>query len=134
MSHLFFDAYTRFGPAPNQHFHRPWTLQHLIDEMHHCSISAALVSSTGQVQCNAQLENLRLVTTLEPYDYLFPTWNVMPHWSGDFPEPAELMYLMNQHDIRAVTLHPTTNDWRLRSRTSRPLLEALQQSRTLTVV
>jgi predicted TIM-barrel fold metal-dependent hydrolase len=133
MSRIFFDAYTRFGPAPNQHFHRPWTLQHLIDEMHHCSISAALVSSTAQTQYDAQLENLRLIEALKPYDYLFPIWNVMPHWAGDFPEPAELTSLMQQHNIRAVMLHPTTNGWRLMSRTSRPLLELLQQSRTLTI-
>lgn len=134
MSTIFFDAYTRIGPRRGNHSHHPWSLQHLLDEMNHCSISGALVASTGQLQYDCMYENQRLVETLSAYDHLFPIWNVMPHWSGDFPHPDELRASMREHDIRAITLHPNTNAWSVRSRTSRPLLEMIAREGCLTIL
>lgn len=131
---LYFDAFTRFGPRKGKHPRHPWTLDHLIDELRHCSISAAMVATTRQLLYNAMFENRRLCEHLKPHEHLFPIWNVLPHWSGDFAEPDELERLMAQHDIRCVTIHPETNRWEVRSSTSRPLLEVLERTRTLTIV
>lgn len=130
----FFDAFTQFGPKSNMHGSHPWSLDHLVAEMQHCSISGALVGSTMCLQYDAMLENRRLTERLACYDFLFPIWNVMPHWTGEFPEPRKLAKLMRESGIRAVRLHPRTNGWTLLSESSRPLLKELQRSRTLSII
>ncbi len=134
MPALFFDAYTRFGPKPSQHPKQPYTLEQIVGEMRHCSISGGLVASMAQTAYDAMLENRRLVEKLRPYDFLFPIWNALPHWTGEFPEPTELTRLMRDADVRAVALNPVANGWRVTSRTSWPLLEELERTQTLTIV
>src|SRR5690625_3049563 len=46
---LYFDAFTRIGPRRHKHPQARWSLDHLLDEMNHCSISGALVSYTLSV-------------------------------------------------------------------------------------
>ena len=130
----YFDAFTQFGPRPRSHGSQPWTLDHLIAELQHCSISGALVACTMQTQYDAMHENRRLSKTLEPYDWLFPIWNVHPHWTHEMPAPDDLVKMLGDHDVRAVTIYPQTNQWFLGSATSRPLFDALQKSRTLTII
>lgn len=134
MPPIYFDAFTRFGPKPRKHPKHPYTLTQLVAEMHHCSISGAMVAATAQTMYDAMFENVRLIETLKPYDFLFPLWNVHPHWSCDFPEPSELTRLMQQHDVRAVTIHPSTNGWQLASRCNKPLLDELERARTPVIV
>jgi predicted TIM-barrel fold metal-dependent hydrolase len=131
---VFFDAYTRFGPKPNQHAAQPWTLEHLIDELDHCSISGALVTSTQCSIYDPMHENRLLSLALEDHENLFPLWNVIPHWTGEFPKPDALLAEMTANGVAAVTICPKTNGWNLMSATSEPLLRALEQSRTLTIV
>ena len=111
MSTLFFDAYTCFGPRVNAHGQHPWTLQHLIDELNHCSISAALVASTAQFTYDVMLENRRLLDQLAEHDWLHPIWNAMPHWTGETPDPAAFVKRMDEHGVRAVMLCPKANAW-----------------------
>src|SRR5690242_5383052 len=108
----FFDAYTCIGPRTvNGHGSHPWSLQHLLDEMQHCSISGALVASTGQIVYNAMHENLRLSERLAKYDHLFPIWAAHPHWLDDFPSPDRLAQALAQHRVRAVLARPMPNGW-----------------------
>jgi len=134
MPFMFFDAYTCFGPRPNSHGKHPWTFQHLTDELDHCSISGALAASTAQTIYDANFENLRLSEKLSGHDNLFPIWTVMPHWTGEFPEPAEMTRLVNDHGVRAVQLHPKNNGYPLNSEMTVPLLEELQRTETLTII
>lgn len=134
MSILFFDAFTKIGPRPKFHGSHPWSLRHLTDEMSHCSISGALVSSTGQTQYDAMHENLRLCEQIKGHDNLFPIWNVHPGWADDFPQPAEMTRLMTQHDVRAVTLYPKTNGWSLIAPAAQPWLDELERTRTLAII
>lgn len=126
---LYFDAFTQIGQRPRKHPAQPWSLDHLLDEMRHCSISGALVAATGCVRYDAVFENLRLSQQLAGHEHLFPLWNVHPHWTGEMPEPDDLLVLMRQHDIRAVCIHPKSNGWDVLSRTSEPLLAALSAER-----
>ncbi len=131
---MFFDAFTRIGPRANAHHAQPWTLEHVVAEMRHCSISGALVASTMCVQYDPMLENRRLSVQLQAFDHLFPIWNVLPHWTDECPAPDALLREMEAARVRAVTLYPRTNGWELCSPFSQPLLEALQSSRTLVII
>src|SRR5262245_58363662 len=123
MPPIYFDAFTRFGSKPKQHSAVRWTLQHLVDEMQHCSISGAMVIHSAQTLYDAMLENRRLIDKLAPHDFLFPIWNAMPHWAATFPTSGDFVKMMADHNVRMVALHPRTHGWVLDSPTSRPLLD-----------
>lgn len=134
MSTIFFDAFTRFGPKANIHTAQPWKLEDIINDMRHCSISAAMVSHTMSVQYDPMLENLKLSDILYELDYLFPIWNVMPHYTGEFPEPDKLLELMECSSIKAVTIYPRTNGWDASSGYSKPLLSGLEASGLFVII
>lgn len=131
---FFFDAFTQIGPRQQKHPAHPWRLQHLLEEMDHCSISGALVSSTQSIAYDPHFGNLELSRQLEPYPRLAALWNVMPAESGEFPAPAELERLMGEHHVAGVTLHPRGNSWRLFASYSQDLLRHLEERRTLVVM
>ncbi len=131
---FYFDAFTEIGPRARKHPAHPWKLAELLSEMDHCSISGALVASTLSVSYELMHSNLELSAQVEPHPHLFALWNVMPHQSGEFPDPQELASLMERYHVRAVTLHPRTNGWDLEVQESRPLLNALEARRVLTLL
>ncbi|HWL51624.1 MAG TPA: amidohydrolase family protein [Chthoniobacteraceae bacterium] len=131
---LYFDAFTRIGPRPKKHPAHPWKLEELLAEMEHCSVSGALVASTLSVSYEPMHSNLELSARLEPHPHLFAIWNVLPHQGGEFPDPRRLAALMEQHRVRAVSLYPEANGWDLTGAHGRPLLEALEAGRVLTLL
>ncbi len=133
-SPVYFDAFTEIGPRPRKHPEMHWKLSSLLEDMDHCSISGALVTSTLSVNYEAMFSNLELCEWLKPHDHLFPVWNVMPHQCGDFPAPRELEKLMRQHDVRAVSLHPRMNGWDWFADHSQVLLRWLEKNKILAIV
>lgn len=111
MKPVFFDAWTQIGPRPHKHAAEQWSLPHLLEEMEHCSISAALVSHTQSVAYDPMYGNLALSDQLKPHPYLHAVWNVMPGGTGEFPEPDELIGLLRAHGVKVVSIHPKTNYW-----------------------
>lgn len=127
----YFDALTRIGPRILKHPGELWSLEHLNRELDYCSISGALVSHTQSLWYDAMHANLELSETLKEYGHLFPVWNVHPHHGGELPEPTELLRLMRQHDVRAVTIYPQSNRWDWKHEANRGLLRQLSDNRTL---
>lgn len=122
----FFDAHTRTGPRRHKHPAHPWKLSHLMEELDHCSISGALVTSTQSIHYDPLFGNRALSSELERHEHLFACWNVMPSVFGEFPGPEELARLMSDHDARAATISPTTNGWEPEADSSRELFEWLE--------
>lgn len=133
MPSMYFDAYTHYGPEQQTHGAQPWRLDELVAELSHCSISGALVAWSQSVLYDPMLGNGRLMDALKGHDHLFPIWNVMPHWTGEFAEPAALIEMLRAQDVRAVQVHPQTNGWAVRSQAGEPLLSALAGAGVLTI-
>lgn len=131
---LYFDAFTLIGNRRNKHRAEQWRLTDLLEELDHCSISGALVAHTLSVYYDPMYSNLELSDRLHSYPHLFAIWNVMPHHTGEFPEPKELGRLMKEHDVRAITLHPNTNNWDWRADHSQELLDWLSENHILSIV
>ena len=130
----FFDAFTRIGPRRQKHPAHPWTLDEVLEEMRHCSVSGALVASTTSISYELTYGNLELSDRLEAHDSLFAVWNVMPHHTGEFPPPDELNQAMATHNVRAVMLNPKTNAWDWCADHSQELLAWLAKTATLTII
>lgn len=123
----FFDAYTRIGPYGGKHPSQPWSLDHLLKELDHCSISGALVISTQSIEYDPMFGNLELCEQLEPHPHLFPVWNAIPSGFDEFPSTKEFLGLMEKHGVPAVTFSPTSNFWDFEDPAAHELTEALQQ-------
>jgi len=102
--------------------------------MGHCSVSGALVSHRLSVTYDPMCGNHQLCREIEGHENLYPIWNVMPHHTGQFPAPDKLLKEMAARDVRAVALHPKTNCWDLLSEASAPLLKALEEHETFTIL
>jgi len=131
---MYFDAFTAIGPRRYKHPAERWRLDELITEMDHCSISAAMVSSTLSVQYDAMYSNLELSNQLRSYSQLFAIWNVLPHQTGEFPEPKELGVKMKEYNIRAIGIHPASNGWDWKADHCHELLKQLSETKTLTII
>jgi predicted TIM-barrel fold metal-dependent hydrolase len=131
---VFFDAWTRIGPRKTKHSAEAWTLEHLLEEMDHCSVSGALVASTQSLSYDAQFGNAKLSEAIKPFPFLHAIWNVIPHQTGEFPAPEELGRQMRDQNVRAVTLCPRSNAWDWAADHARPLLEWLAENALLSLV
>ena len=131
---VFFDAFTEFGQREGKPLPVRWRLEELLAEMEHCSISGALTASTQSVSYDLMSGNLELSAKLQPHPHLFPIWNVMPHQTGECPEPRQLETLMRQHNVRAVTIYPKTNAWDWNASHSQVLLRWLERRQILTIL
>lgn len=130
----YFDAFTRIGPYKYEHPESKWRLNDLITELAHCSISGALVSSTLSVTYDAMHSNLELSNWLKPYQSLFAIWNVMPGNTDEFPSPDDLGKLMREYNVRAVTIHPSTNAWDWKAVYNQDILKWLSENHILTII
>src|SRR5690606_28797267 len=66
--------------------------------------------------------------------HLFAVWNLMPANTGEFPPPQELEVLMKEHDVRAVTVNPTGNNWDWKTPEAIELFRWLMEKRTLLII
>ena len=103
----YFDAHVRIGPRPQKHPLERWSLDHVIEDMRLSCLSAALVTHEQAINYEPMHGNLRLCEEIDPYpERLYPCWVVIPHHANDFPEPAKLLRLMAEHNVRAVHIAP----------------------------
>ncbi len=72
---------------------------------------------------------LELLDEIAGHDRLIPCWVIMPHHTGEFPAPAELVSLLIEHGVRAVRMFPALefNNWSLSSWSAAGLLGALAE-------
>lgn len=130
---MFFDAFSRIGPRRYKHPGEKWKLEELIKELNHCSISGALVASTLSLSYDAMYSNLELSTNLKPYPNLFAIWNVLPHHTNECLPPAQLKQKMTEHNVRAVTIHPSSNGWDWSAESSQELMKYLNDNKIFTI-
>lgn len=130
---LFFDGFTRIGPRKYKHPAEKWKLTDLLEEMDHCSVSAALIAYSQSVNYDLMYSNLELSGMIKPYPHLFPIWNAMPHQTGEFPRPEALGKLMRENNVRALSIHPKTNAWDWKAKHSKVLFDWIGTNKILLI-
>ena len=110
----FFDCEASFGITGFKRENTPVTKEEMISKFDRYGIDYALVRyeycSTGI----ARIGNIELMEELRNDSRLFPMWAALPHHTGEFPEPEELVTLMKQYDVRIITLPAgnwTVGEW-----------------------
>jgi len=115
MTLSFFDCNTSIGclavPQPGSFF----TASDLIREMNYFRIDRTLVYHTLAREYSPSEGNARLMEELVGYERFVPCWVIMPHNTGEFPPPDELIRLMARQGVKAVRIFPSPacHNWKL---------------------
>lgn len=103
----------------------------LLDRMKYYGIEKALVYHALAKEYNPAVGNARLMEEISGHPSLIPVWAVMPHHTGEFPEPSALAGLLKNNGVKAVRLFPGVGDqnFSLAAWNSGSLLSMLQEER-----
>ncbi len=106
----FFDCSCSFGMRgivnPGS-FH---TVEELVGKMEYYGVKKALVYHSMAREYSPAIGNRMLMESIRDYPQLCPVWVVMPHHTGEFPEPLELKRQLREHGIKAVRVFPAVSD------------------------
>jgi hypothetical protein len=69
-------------------------------------IGKALVYHSLAREYNPQVGNDEVLKETGKEPALFPAWVVLPHHTGEFPEPKKLVSVMKAANVRAVRVFP----------------------------
>lgn len=78
----------------------------LVERMRHYGIKRALVYHSMAREYNPAVGNSMLMKEITDDPSFYPLWVVMPHHTGEFPEPEELRRRMKEYNVRAVRMFP----------------------------
>lgn len=106
----FFDCDCFFGRRSVVNPGSFYRLEDLLEKMSFYSIGRALVYHSMACEYNPAVGNEMLLKEIEGNKSLYPVWVVMPHHTGEFPEPDELLTQLKEFNIRAVRVFPGNND------------------------
>lgn len=129
---LVLDCWAAYGRRPGKDVEERWTLDHLLDDMDFYGIGGALVRHEQGSYYDASYTNRKLMHEIREHrDRLFPCWSVMPHQTGEFCAPDELLREMRGDGVKAIFLRPTSNVYPIHEDVLRPLADTLNPVRIL---
>ncbi len=103
----------------------------LLSEMDAAGIEEALVYHTVAREADPALGNKMLYEEIARIKRLHPVWVVLPHYTGEMPQPKKLLKEMDKKGVKAVRMYPTKNNhsFSLEEWNSGKLLGALEEAR-----
>lgn len=103
----------------------------LVREMDTAGIEEALVYHSVAKDCDPALGNRLLDEAIADNDRLHPCWVVLPHHTGEMPEPMALLNEMERKGVKAVRMYPTKDfhSFSLAEWNCGELLAALEEAR-----
>ena len=110
----FFDCEASFGICGYKRETTPITKDEMLSKFDRYGIDSAVMRYEFAAYGITYDGNLELMDEISGDSRLYPMWHVMPHHTGEFPEPEELVALMKKHDVRIVTLQSegwTVGEW-----------------------
>ncbi|MFQ5752581.1 MAG: amidohydrolase family protein, partial [bacterium] len=131
---LYFDCFAAIGRRAGKDPEAPWKTEELLAEMNRCQVHGALVFSHQAVEIHPTVGNPLVLDTCQKYPRLYPCWVGLPHQSGEFPHPDELIQEMQRKHVRALKIYPRTHKYAVDCYTVGKLLATLQEAGLLLVV
>lgn len=131
---LYFDAFATIGKRAGKDPLEPWKTEALLEGMRRCDIHGALVYTHVAAETHPDVGNPITTRTCAEHERLYPCWVGLPHHTGEFPEPEELIRQMREADVRALKLYPRVFQFNVDDLTLGPLLSALQDAGILLII
>jgi len=102
---FFFDCNISYGIPEKPPLNQSITPKELLVEMDHCGIDQALVTCAIQ-RYSPWVGNSTLIEQIRDQPRLHPVWALLPHQTGEMPEPAQLIKEMKVNQVRALWAWP----------------------------
>ena len=130
----YFDCFAAIGRRAGKDPEAPWKTEDLLTEMERCQVHGALVFSHQASQVHPAVGNPLVLEVCKHNPRLYPCWVGLPHHSGEFPHPDDLMQEMLTLGIRALKIYPRHYKHAVNSDNLGQLLDALQEAGILLTV
>jgi predicted TIM-barrel fold metal-dependent hydrolase len=124
----YFDCHASIGRYEGKDPAAPWTTEDLLTEMDRCQIHGALVYSHIAATVNPEVGNPTVIEICKEHPRLFPCWITLPHHSGEYFHPKDLLPKMEENNIKALKLFPRMSKFRVDKFTLGPLLDLMQEA------
>lgn len=130
----FFDCFAAIGRRAGKDPEAPWTTEYLLAEMVRCQVQGALVFAHQAKEIHPEVGNPLVSEVCNKHERLFPCWAGLPHQTGEFPHPQELIQKMQANGVRALKIFPRYYWHAVDEPTLGELLGALQEAGLLLIV
>lgn len=110
----FFDCEASFGLRGFKRENMPTTKEEMLGAFDRYGIDCALMRYEFANNGSVKDGDMELCEVIKNDLRLFPMWYVMPHHTGEFPEPEELVALMKDNGVKAVAIQTaswTVGEW-----------------------
>jgi len=97
-------------------------------------IEGGLVRHTLSAEWHPTMGNPEVTRLASAVPGFGPVWAVLPHWTGEFPAPDELLREMSASGVRAVIMYPGQHGFPIRRSVTGPLFEALESARVMVLL
>lgn len=131
---LYFDCFATIGKRAGKDPLEPWKTETLLKEMERCAIHGALVYSHAAAETHPDVGNPIVSRLCREQERLYPCWVGLPHHTGEFAGPDELMAQMEAAGVRALKLYPRVFQFPVDDLCLAPLLGALQEAGFLLII
>ncbi len=125
---LYVDSFAMIGKRGLKDELSVWKTENFIDEMDFCGIHAALVTHGLCREYDPQFANRLLMEEVKKSNRLIPSWSALPHYLHEFPKPSEFVKMMNDNNVRAVSLFPRSHNYTLNATVCGELLNELEKN------
>ncbi|MDZ7270654.1 MAG: amidohydrolase family protein [candidate division KSB1 bacterium] len=131
---IYFDCFAAIGRRAAKDPRAPWSTEQLLAEMERCQIHGALVYAHQARETHPAVGNPLVIEECRRHPRLYPCWVGLPHHTGEFPPPEQLVKQMESAGVRALKLFPRLFEFRVDEPTLGPLLSCLQEAGILLIV
>lgn len=100
----FFDCEAAFGAPGFKRETTPITKEGMLSKFDRYGIDRALMRYEYSATGIPRVGNMELLEKIRDDSRLYPVWCALPHYTGDFPAPEDLVQQMKQNDVRMLTL------------------------------
>jgi len=106
----FFDCNASFGFRKVMEPGSFYLREELAKKMRYYGIGRALVYHAMAREYDAASGNRKLMDEIKGIPEFVPLWVIMPHHTGEFPDPEKLKQLMKENEVRAATIFPAVSE------------------------
>ena len=121
----FFDCEAIFGYPGFKREGSPLSKEEMLEKFERYGIERAMMRYEYSATGIPRVGNMELLDKIKDDPGLFPVWYALPHYTGDFPEPEELIKQMQANDVRMLTL--VGGNWTIGEWTCGELFSALEK-------
>lgn len=131
---LYIDCYAMIGKRGPKDVEAQYETEVLLEEMEWCGIHGALVAHSTAKEYDPMFGNRLLMRELKKSKRLYGVWAVMPHHTGEMPEPKDTVKEMLDNGIRAAKMYPRAHRYPFTIDFCGELLRELEKNNILLMV